>query len=86
MMSMDQTRFQTANILSAMVWAPVMFLPGWLAGRGMGVFAKMNGDHMFWFVIGITALTIVATVIGMRFFKGRPRRERKRGVHVSPAE
>ncbi len=86
MMSMDQTRFQTANVLSAMVWAPVMFLPGWLAGRGFGVFAKMNGDHMFWFVIGITAVTIVATVIGMRFFKGRPRRERKRGVHVSPAE
>jgi len=43
MMSMDQTRFQTANILSALVWAPVMFLPGWLAGRGAGVFARMTG-------------------------------------------
>ncbi|MCX2697726.1 MULTISPECIES: DedA family protein [Ochrobactrum] len=86
MMSMDQKRFQTANVLSAMVWAPLMFLPGWLAGRGMGIFAKMDRDHMFWFVIGITAVTIVATVIGMRFFKARPRRERKRGVQVSPAE
>jgi membrane protein DedA with SNARE-associated domain len=86
MMSMDQKRFQTANVLSAVVWAPLMFLPGWLAGRGIGVFAKMDGDHMFWSVIGITALTIVVTVIGMRYFKGRPRRERKRGVHVSPAE
>ncbi len=64
---MDQTRFQTANILSALVWAPVMFLPGWLAGRGAGVFARMDGDHMFWFVIGITIATIIVTVIGVRF-------------------
>lgn len=86
MMSMDQTRFQTANVLSAVVWAPVMFLPGWLAGRGAGIFAKMDGDHMFWFAIGITVVTIVVTVIGVRFFKARPRRERKRNVQVSPAE
>ncbi|NKW80018.1 alkaline phosphatase [Ochrobactrum pecoris] len=86
MMSMDQTRFQTANVLSALVWAPLMFLPGWLAGRGAGIFARMDGDHMFWFVIGITIVTIIATVIGVRFFKARPRRERKRRVHVSPAE
>lgn len=92
MMSMDQTRFQTANVLSAMVWAPVMFLPGWLAGRGWlagqdsGFFSKLNGDHMFWFVIGITVVTIIVTLIGMRYFKGRPRRERRRGIKVSPAE
>jgi len=41
---------------------------------------------MFWFVIGITIATIIVTVIGVRFFKARPRRERKRRVHVSPAE
>ncbi|GAA5541073.1 MULTISPECIES: DedA family protein [Brucella/Ochrobactrum group] len=87
MMSMDQTRFQTANVLSALVWAPLMFLPGWLAGRGAGIFAKMDGDHMFWFAIGITVLTLIVTVIGVRFFKARPRRERKsRRVQVSPAE
>jgi membrane protein DedA with SNARE-associated domain len=88
MMSMDQTRFQTANVLSALVWAPLMFLPGWLAGRGAGIFAKMDSDHMFWFAIGITVLTLIFTVIGVRFFKARPpRRERKsRRVQVSPAE
>ncbi len=43
MMSMDQTRFQTANILSALVWAPVMFLPGWLAGRGAGILPGWTG-------------------------------------------
>ncbi len=29
----------------------------------------MNGDHMFWFVIGITIVTIIVTVIGVRFSK-----------------
>ncbi len=72
--------------MMSMVWAPAMFLPGWLAGRGAGVFARMDGDHMFWFVVGITIVTIIATVIGVRFFKARPRRERKRRVQVSPAE
>jgi len=42
---------------------------------------------MFWFAIGITVLTLIVTVIGVRFFKARPRRERKsRRVQVSPAE
>lgn len=86
MMSMDQTRFQTANILSAMVWAPAMFLPGWLAARGMGAFAHMNADHMFWLVIGITVVTIIATVVGIRMFKGRPRGHRRRRVQITPAE
>ncbi|RAK32206.1 membrane protein DedA with SNARE-associated domain [Falsochrobactrum ovis] len=86
MMSMDQTRFQTANVLSAMVWAPVMFLPGWLAGRGVGSFSKLNGDHMFWIGVGIMVVTVIATVIGIRYFKARPRRIRKRRVDISPAE
>jgi cytochrome b561 len=48
----------------------------------------MDSDHMFWFAIGITVLTLIFTVIGVRFFKARPpRRERKsRRVQVSPAE
>lgn len=86
MMSMDQTRFQSANVLSAMVWAPVMFLPGWLAGRGVGAFAHMDSDHMLWFGIGILVATIVVTVIGVRFFKSKPRHERKRRIQVTPAE
>ncbi|MFC4625307.1 DedA family protein [Daeguia caeni] len=86
MMSMDQTRFQTANVLSAIVWAPVMFLPGWLAARGVGAFAHLNGDNMFWIAVGITVFTVVATVIGVRMFKGRSRGHRRRRVQMTPAE
>ncbi len=34
MMAMDQKRFQIANVLSAVVWAPAMFAPGWLGMKG----------------------------------------------------
>ncbi|KXF76878.1 hypothetical protein ATN84_12775 [Paramesorhizobium deserti] len=84
MMSMDQKRFQTANILSAAVWAPVMFAPGWLAGKGAGIFAHMNGDAWVWLTAGVTVLAIVTTVLGVRMFRSRPRR--RRGVQISPAE
>ncbi len=69
-----------------MVWAPLMFLPGWLAGRGAGMFARMDGGHMFWFAIGITVLTVIVTVVGVRLFKRRPKRERRRRAQISPAE
>ncbi|GAB1582409.1 MULTISPECIES: DedA family protein [Phyllobacteriaceae] len=84
MMSMDQKRFQTANVLSAVVWAPVMFAPGWLAGKGAGIFADMNGDDLMWLTVGVTIFAIIASIVGVRMFRSRPRR--RRGVQVSPAE
>lgn len=85
-MSMDQRRFQTANVLSAVVWAPLMFMPGWLAARGAGIFSHLSGGMMFWLTIAITVFTIIITIFGVRMFKSRPRAERRRGVRVSPAE
>ncbi|GGB00846.1 hypothetical protein GCM10011491_31300 [Brucella endophytica] len=86
MMSMDQKRFQTANVLSAAVWAPLMFAPGWLAGKGAGVFANMDSTHLMWLTIAATVVALIATVVGVRFFKARPRRERRRRPQISPAE
>ncbi|PYE90090.1 DedA family protein [Phyllobacterium leguminum] len=85
MMSMDQKRFQTANILSAAVWAPLMFAPGWLAGKGAGIFANMDGGHLMWLTAGATVVATIATVFGVRMFKSRPRRTRRK-VQISPAE
>lgn len=34
MMHMKQTKFQAANIASAVIWAPVMLSPGWMAVEG----------------------------------------------------
>ncbi|MFC4276814.1 DedA family protein [Achromobacter aloeverae] len=34
-MGMPHARFQLANVLSALIWMPVMLAPGYLAARGM---------------------------------------------------
>jgi membrane protein DedA with SNARE-associated domain len=34
MSRMGQARFQIANVASAVVWAPIMLLPGWIAIKG----------------------------------------------------
>ncbi len=36
-MRMDNFRFQLANVGSAMLWAPMMLLPSWLAVKGSGL-------------------------------------------------
>ncbi|WP_439272118.1 DedA family protein [Pseudochrobactrum sp. HB0163] len=91
MMSMDQKRFQTANVLSAIVWAPVMILPGWLAGRGAGFFARLNGSDWVWVAVGLTIAATLVSIIGIRFMRARPKNERKRTsrkgkMSATPAE
>ena len=85
-MSMDQKRFQAANILSAVVWAPAMFLPGWLAARSAGILSHMNGSSMIWLTVIITVVTTVFSVFAVKYFKNQPRSERKRGLRKSTPE
>jgi len=40
MMGMSARRFQVANVLSALVWAPVILGPGWLMARGWRRFIR----------------------------------------------
>lgn len=77
MMAMDQKRFQVANVLSAVVWAPVMFMPGWLGAQGVKGFTEVSGSHLVALVGIILLVTAVATVIGGRHL-GRNRRTRAR--------
>lgn len=91
MMSMDQKRFQTANVLSAVVWAPIMILPGWLAGRGAGIFSRLEGSDWVWMAVGLTVLATIASIVGVRFMRARPKHERRRErskskISVTPAE
>ncbi len=91
MMSMDQKRFQTANITSALVWAPVMILPGWLAGKGAGIFARLDGTDWVWMAVALTVLATVVSIVGVRFMRARPKHERRRStaknkISATPAE
>lgn len=63
MMAMDQKRFQLANIGSAMIWAPLMLAPGWLAAKGASRFGELNEFHWLGLAIGLMVLTSLAAVL-----------------------
>lgn len=79
MMRMDQRRFQFANVSSAIVWAPVMLAPGWLAGKGAGAVGTHSQGEWLVLMVGITLAMLIATVIVLRVVRGRiARRPRTR--------
>jgi membrane protein DedA with SNARE-associated domain len=54
---MRERSFQTANVLSAVVWAPLLLLPGYAAARGMEK-AGMSDQHV---LLGIAVAVGVGT-------------------------
>lgn len=63
MMAMDQKRFQLANIGSALVWAPLMLAPGWLAAKGASRFGELNEFQWLGLGIGLTGVTFLGAVL-----------------------
>ncbi|NYT86680.1 DedA family protein [Pollutimonas harenae] len=53
---MPHLRFQLANIASAIIWVPVMLLPGYLAGRSVDA---MHGNGMNLSLIFSTVLSVI---------------------------
>ncbi|KQQ88164.1 DedA family protein [Aureimonas sp. Leaf324] len=76
MMAMDQKRFQIANVLSAVVWAPAMFAPGWLGMKGAQGVTHMSATDGLLILAAVLGVTAVATVIGGRHFSRDRRAER----------
>ncbi|MBO1111818.1 DedA family protein [Bordetella petrii] len=56
-MGMSQARFQLANVLSALVWLPLMLAPGFITARGVG--ALQGSQH-----IGLIIGTAVSVLLG----------------------
>jgi len=56
-MGMSQARFQLANVVSALVWLPLMLVPGFLTARSVG--ALQGAEH-----IGLAAGTAASVLIG----------------------
>lgn len=52
---MPELRFQTANILSALVWAPLLLMPGWLAGHAASLLGD-RGDPLLLALLALGAL------------------------------
>ncbi|MEI2415007.1 DedA family protein [Orrella sp. JC864] len=57
-MKMGHVRFQIANILSAIVWVPMLLAPGYLAVRSAGAI----GSHQQAGLIAGSALSVVAAI------------------------
>ena len=63
MMGMPHRVFQFANIASALVWAPVVLLPGFFAGRGAQLLDRIGEGRVTGIVLVVTIGTMGATVV-----------------------
>lgn len=55
---MGQMRFQVANIVSAVIWVPIMLAPGYLAGKGFS--ALQNQSHgLEWGLAAIVGFVVL---------------------------
>ncbi|WP_019997663.1 DedA family protein [Aureimonas ureilytica] len=84
MMAMGQTRFQIANVASAVLWAPLMLAPGYLGARGAGELGMLSGHGAFSVLALVLALTLVATLLGGRHLLRSQGARRPRGRAARP--
>ncbi|MDQ0511285.1 DedA family protein [Ancylobacter amanitiformis] len=86
MMRMNQRRFQFANVSSAVVWAPVMLAPGWLAAESASLIgAHSEGSWLMW-MGGLTLVMLLATGVVLKLVQSRiMRRPRTPRRAVQPA-
>lgn len=62
--AMGSRTFQAANILSAMLWVPASFAPGYLAMSGLGSAAIMNQSQLIALGLVIALFSVLFTVGG----------------------
>ena len=70
MTAMKQTRFQLANVASAVVWVPVMLAPGYLAAEGVG-FSLAGGGHALGYGLLAVLAGAAAAVVACRRIRSR---------------
>jgi len=78
---MRQRSFQIANIVSALIWVPALFAPGYLAARSLGGREALTQTHVVLFGLCIAAVTVAGGIIGAKAIGGgAKRRERRRSA------
>jgi membrane protein DedA with SNARE-associated domain len=86
MIAMDQRRFQAANVLSALVWAPVMFAPGWFIGGRVRELEEISEPVLFGLMALMVAIMLASFMITARLFRRRPRASRSSAQSRSERE
>lgn len=74
-MRMDHWRFQAANVLSAVLWMPLMLAPGYLTARGLG--AARDAQQLTLVVGVVASILIGGGLLHMLMRKRRPVAERR---------
>jgi membrane protein DedA with SNARE-associated domain len=77
-MEMSGRRFQAANLLSAAIWVPAIFAPGYLAAARLGAEAQVSELDLLAFAAGITAITLVGAWLGAKVLQPGSRRSPKK--------
>ena len=78
MMGMNRSRFQLANVLSALVWAPAILMPGWLVAKGAGELIQFSAANILLLAGIVIVAAIVAALVGVRLLARSGRRSRER--------
>jgi membrane protein DedA with SNARE-associated domain len=74
-MGMPARRFQVANVLSAMLWAPAILSPGWLLARSWRRFIRWTEADWFTPAVLAALAAVAVAALGFRLYlryKARP--------------
>ena len=84
-LAMRKRPFQIANIASALLWVPLMFLPGFLVTAGGSPSIRLSETHMMAGAAGIVCFSLIAMFVTSRILGGdRQRRRRKARMGATP--
>lgn len=73
---MNQHRFHVANIASALIWAPALMAPGWLAAKGIEELEALSEAH--WLSVTAAGLVLAGVLVALGFKLQRDRLVRRR--------
>lgn len=71
MARMPRSRFQRANIVSAVIWVPIMLTPGYFAAKGLEELAMLGETNRFAPVLILVAAVLSLSVFVWRIFARR---------------
>ncbi|AXB80156.1 DedA family protein [Novosphingobium sp. P6W] len=74
---MAKRPFQIANIVSAIIWVPMMFAPGILAARMMGPQWRISEAHLLVFGGAVLVMTSLAMAVTSRVLGSKQRNRRR---------
>jgi membrane protein DedA with SNARE-associated domain len=80
MMGMNWRPFQLANVLSAIIWAPVVLSPGWLVARQAEKAIAVGEADWIGYAVVLALAVVVIAYVGTKMMQGGRRKRRPKGL------